>query len=442
MAFESQAFTADLTMTSPPRAAVVADGRRSLDLEIARYYYDQREQIHQDAPLLRTLIEAVNWQNDLTPSGWAQWYSVALGFKPDLIVELGRGYGNSTAIFCQAASRLEHTRVVSVCNSAEWNTVTVPRLQKVVPPGWFDALDARVTDILDVDYETLLRGGQRVLFLWDAHGFQIAEVVLAQILPLLASREHLVVMHDISDTRYAAVPKSYEGLPIWKGSTFPGAPGSPSARVNIGWMNSMQDQVVAIADFAFRNDLEIGSADHAYAQFFAADRAAAAEMTQVLGDEMFSLSAHWAFLSLAGKEPLHFPAMPRRFNNQSEVVIEDLHPKRWFARSQTLPRLIETSGVPWEYAAVFSVRPSRDIPEAAKRSLRIRAVVEAGPAGIGLLNADQSAFVQAKRVLPAIEPQTVWLAIDDPAAAGPLVVHTWDTPERARVRIDEIAVVW
>jgi hypothetical protein len=441
VAIESQIFTADLTMTLPPQAAVVADGKSSLDLEIARYYYDQRAQIHQDAPVLRSLIEAVNWQNDLTPPGWAQWYSVALGFKPDLIVELGRGYGNSTAIFCQAASRLGHTRVLSLCKSTEWNTVTVPRLQNVVPPGWFDALDARVADILDADYENLLYGGKRVLFLWDAHGFQIAEVVLARILPLLASREHLIVMHDISDTRYAVLPKSYEGLPIWKGSTFPGAPENPSARVNIGWMNSMQDQVVAIADFAFRNDLEIGSADHAYAQFFAADRAATAEMTQSLG-ELFSLSAHWAFLSLAGKDPLNFPAMPRRFRNQSEVVIEDIHPKRWFGRSQPLPRLIETSAIPWEYAAVLSVRPSRDIPEGAQRSLRIRVVVEAGPAGIGLLNADRSVFLQSKQVLPALEPQTIWLAIDDPAAVGPLVVHTWDTPQPARVRLDEIAVVW
>ena len=29
-------------------------------------------------------------------------------------------------------------------------------------------------------------------------------------------------------------------------------------------MNSLQDQVVAIADFAARNDLEVGSADHEY----------------------------------------------------------------------------------------------------------------------------------------------------------------------------------
>ena len=179
----------------------------SLDLDVARYYYDQRVQIHQDAAMLRALMGAVNWVNDLTPAGWAQWYSVALGFNPDLILELGRGYGNSTAVFCQAAARLGRTRVVSLCNSGVWSEMTVPRLKPIVPRGWFEPLDARVTDILDVDYAAVLRDSKRVLFLWDAHGFQIAEVVLGTILPLLAGREHLVIMHDITDTRYSDVPK-------------------------------------------------------------------------------------------------------------------------------------------------------------------------------------------------------------------------------------------
>src|SRR6185295_418704 len=138
---------------------------------------------------------------------------------------------------------------------------------------------ARIVDILDVDYEQLLAGAGRVLLLWDAHGFEIAETVLGRILPLIAGRPHLVLMHDIVDNRYAPLPRSYEAQPIWKGSTWNAGGGPSAARVNIGWMNSLQDQVVAIADFAWRNDLEIGSADHAYAQFFAADRAAAAEMT-------------------------------------------------------------------------------------------------------------------------------------------------------------------
>ncbi len=99
--------------------------------------------IAEDAGILNALIDATRAGHDLTPCQWAQWYSVALGFRPDLIVELGRAKGNSTALFCQAASRLGGTRVVSLCNSRDWVDDTLPRLRTVVPAGWFDPLDAR-----------------------------------------------------------------------------------------------------------------------------------------------------------------------------------------------------------------------------------------------------------------------------------------------------------
>ena len=85
---------------------------------------------------------------------------------------------------------------------------------------------------------------------------------------------------------------------------------------------------------------------------------------------------------------------------------------------------------------------ARQVPVDAQRSLRLRVQVDEAPVGVGLLNADRSAFLQSRRLLPAIDPETVWLAIDDPAAAGPLVVHTWDEPKSGRARIDEIAMVW
>jgi hypothetical protein len=34
------------------------------------------------------------------------------------------------------------------------------------------------------------------------------------------------------------------------------------------------------------------------------------------------------------------------------------------------------------------------------------------------------------------------LAVPDLARRGRLVIHTWDTPVSARVRIDELSLVW
>jgi len=436
------------TVNEPIRLFQQVPGRdtskdRAAEFDVARFYYDERFRIAEDAGILNALIAATAAEYDLTPPQWAQWYSVALGFRPDLILELGRSKGNSTALFCQAAARLGRTRVVSVCNSRDWVEETLPRLKPLVPPSWFDPLDARQADILDTDYQAIVKDAARVLVLWDAHGFEIAEIVLGRILPAIADRPHLVLMHDISDNRYAHIDRSYQDQPLWKGSTWDKGTGLSPTRVNIGWMNSLQDQVVAIADFAARNDLEVGSADHEYAAFFEACPTYADEMRDLLGERFFSRAAHWAFMSLSGKEPpIYFPGVHRRFRHECGVRLRDIHPPRWFGRSTPLPRTLDTAPVKWEYSAVIGWRPLAEIPENVPRSLCVRLQVVGAPAGVGILSADRSVFVASQRIPPALGTQTVFLSIADPARSGPLVVHTWDVPERARVTVEHISVVW
>jgi len=413
------------------------------DLDIARYYYEQRASIAEDADILNALIAAIDAEHDLAPPMWAQWYSVALGFRPDLILELGRAKGNSTAVFCQAATRLKNARVVSLCNSKFWSEHSLPRLAPLVSREWLGRLDARMTDILNEDYGAIIAGAGRVLLLWDAHGFEIAEIVLGRILPLLADRPHLALIHDISDTRYASVPRSYEGQPLWKGSRRQQMSENRHSRVNVGWMNSLQEQVVAIADFATRNDLEIGSADHEYARYFAACPAHADEMRHLLGERFFSTAAHWAFLSLTGKTgPFHFPAVQRHCRHECSVSMKELYPAKWFSRAVALPYAIHTKKVPWEYAAILSFTPARAVPPNADASLRVRLHVSGAAAGIGILTPDRSAFVASARVMPATEPETVLLPLPDPVGAGPLVIHAWDEPAPARVRLEQISIVW
>lgn len=412
----------------------VAHDRASVD--IARYYYDGRVQIAEDAALLRDLIAAVGWTNDLAPTQWAQWYSVALGFAPDLILELGRGRGNSTAVFTQAAARLGRTRVISLCQSGDWTADVAPRIAERVEQSWFDRLDARMADILSADYEKILAEHGRVLLLWDAHGFEIAELVLGEILPRLASREHLVLLHDISDNRYASVPRSYGGQPLWKGSKWQARTGEWDARVNIGWMNSIQDQVVALADFSARNDLEIGSADHEYATFFAANPRLADEMRETLGQEMFSTIGHWAFMSLTGKTgPFHFPAVATRRPtlHRAPVVVDEA--RRW-------PVVLMTDATAWAYAASWAWRPTADVPARAHAQLQIRLSVEGGPIGLALLDREGKTFVESKIVGSGPDVANVLIPIDDLVHRGRLVIHTWDKPVPARVRIDDLSIVW
>jgi hypothetical protein len=295
-------------MGLPSLAASEPDAEPLTAAALAEAYWGQRSAVAADLGKLEALAAAVGWPNDLEPFQWAQWYATTLAFQPDLILELGRLHGNSTALFCQALHRLGHGAVVSLCDSDVWETVTRPRIEPIVPPEWLARLYALRANILEVDYPSLLGRARRVLVLWDAHGFEVAETVLGGILPCLAAKDHLVLIHDVSDNRYCGAPRSYGGHPLWKGQAWQARTQAWDSRINLGWMNSAVDQVIALADFCWRNDIELVSADHAYHGFFAAHPDREREMRAVLGTKWFSRLAHWACLSVAGRPgPLYFP---------------------------------------------------------------------------------------------------------------------------------------
>lgn len=413
---------------------------RPAPCDVASAYYEQRRRIAADAPLLRRLMAAVDCRNDLRPAQWAQWYGVALAFQPELVLELGRGRGNSTALFCQAIATLGHGQIVSLCRSGDWATLTAPRLATVVGPRWFDPLDAQVTDILTADYASILGNHQRVLVVWDAHGFDIAEVVLGEILPRLLDRTHLVLMHDIIDNRYQGpgpgTDRSYEEQPLWKGAELEQRTGGRGARVNVGWMQSRQDQVIALADFSVRNDLVIGSADHELVQFFTASPPRADDMRAALGDEFFSTVARWAFLTLTGKTgPFEFPGVTGRrvFVHRAPVVVEEV---------LQFPATVVTTAQPWAYASAWTWRAAEALPSGADAWLRLRLRVEDGSVGVGLLSPNGRDFAIRRAVAPTREPIDVLLPVTDPASPGQLVLQTWAVPVAARIRVDELSIGW
>lgn len=266
----------------------------------AQAIWNQREKVLQSSDRLRNLCTAVDWQNDLALSQWAQWFTLALEFQPDLIIELGRGRGNSTCLFTEAANQLGNCRVVSFCLSTDWDELTRPRVAKMVPDSWFDCLDTRMGDLLATDVPALLESSQRILLLWDAHGYDIADFVLGAVLPLLRNRVHLVVMHDISDTRYAGVERDYRGSRLWRGNN------DGSIRLVLGHLNSAVEQAVAIVDFTSRNHLTLHSADHSLNTELTPEQI---QELQQLG-EFFSVYGHWFYFSLNEKtdaEPIYFP---------------------------------------------------------------------------------------------------------------------------------------
>ena len=126
--------------------------------------WNQRETLAGLGNRFRALSAAVGRPTDLNLYQWAQFAGFAFEFRPDLIVELGRGMGNSTCCFLEVANLLggmRACRVTSLCLSEDWFESTVPRLQKVASPEWFEPGDIQVVNLLDYDIKTLLQNARR-----------------------------------------------------------------------------------------------------------------------------------------------------------------------------------------------------------------------------------------------------------------------------------------
>ncbi|PWT80892.1 MAG: hypothetical protein C5B44_04655 [Acidobacteria bacterium] len=273
-------------------------------------YWNQRHALAEFRPRAEQLQRALDTTVDLSTFQWAQLFAMALEFKPDMILELGRLTGNSTCVFTEAANRLGSCRVISLDLEEYWEKISVPKIQNIVPPDWFKPLQALRTNILTFDFETAFKNASRVLVFWDAHGFEIAECVLGRILPTIQHIPHLVIMHDLSDARYcdpqSSTPYGENGL--WTGLN------SGKARVRLGHISSAVPQSIAIVDFTSRNEVTLHSADHDLHTAFGSDSSKKAELKELLGDEFFSSSAHWFWFSLNGRtHPCTFP----KYNYQS-----------------------------------------------------------------------------------------------------------------------------
>jgi hypothetical protein len=269
-------------------------------------YWNQRFALHDSAERMHALSGAVDHPTDFTLFQFAQLTALALEFKPDLILELGRGFGNSTCAFTEAANRLPAPcRVVSLCDCASWQDSTLPRLRAVVNDDWFRPLRALQADIVQFDFEPILDPSKRILIFWDAHSFDIAECVLGRILRRIATKEHVVAMHDMADLRYCSPPEGPD-YALWKGSD------AGQGRFHIASIYSQVPQAISVLDFAWRNRLTLESADHSIHTVIGSDPVRLEEMRKVLGG-LFSLNAFWYWFSLNEHPgPYCFPALVQR----------------------------------------------------------------------------------------------------------------------------------
>jgi hypothetical protein len=296
--------------------------------------WNQRETIAALRDRFKALRAAVGRPTDLNLYQWAEFAAFALEFRPDLIIELGRELGNSTCCFIEVAHQLggaKACRIFSLCLSNRWFTSTVPRLKAVVPREWFTPAQIEVCNMLGYDITPVLANAKRCLILWDAHGFDIAEWVLGKLLPQLVDKPHLVLMHDMSDTRFEVASPEYGEQGIWQGTdeTIWRGTKAIAPAFWLGHIFSRVPQAISIVDFASRNQLPLHSAAESLHTEIANDPARMAALKKLLcdGDELFSLQAHWYWFTLNEASPaLSFPvytsAVSKTEATNSELQIQ------------------------------------------------------------------------------------------------------------------------
>ncbi len=240
--------------------------------DLATALHQRRQELGHALATLVSLRDAVDWHGDLSLGQWFQLYATTLAFEPSMVLELGRGYGNSTTAFTAAATRLPATRVVSVGydGGEVWSKVTAPKLKPLVGDDFFDRLEVHHTDIREVDFGAIVGDAPRVLLWWDAHGDDLAWFVLGVLLPLLRDRDALVCVHDVADADHDSPSTEYErsdGLPNY-------------------WMQALVcpfDEIVPLFDFLSRNRVQYSTAQASFSAMKRDQGGAFEEIRDALG---------------------------------------------------------------------------------------------------------------------------------------------------------------
>ena len=254
------------------------------------------------------LQQAMGGPRDFLPQQWLQVASIVYDFKPDLIIELGRAYGNSTCAMALAAKMLrpQSCRIVSLCLSDVFNRVSRPHLESHLRDlSMLAAVEPLECNILAYDFEPTIASAQRVFIFWDAHGYDVAHAILAGLMRKLQGRPHLALVHDMADLKYFSDDfRRYEIDAEWL------AYGSAAPKYILGDVGAQYDEGIALVDFLGRNRIGFHSAESSYFPDLSDEQAR--ELDALFGTD-FSRYGFWYYFSLneAGDRTLTFPPKPQ-----------------------------------------------------------------------------------------------------------------------------------
>lgn len=222
-----------------------------------------------------------------------QYAAFAKAFNADCIIQFGRWSGETLK---SLITGMEHSgnssscKIWSYCKSdAEvWENVDNERLKVFKHfPG-------------KEDLARILKEHDRVLVFWADDTVIAGDLILSTILPMLAGREHAVILHAVSDGRFKTIPEySMNSTDMYVSGNL--------------W--SSRNDLPRIVDFIDRNRLQLLSPERAFKRIIESDIQLSTKLKNTLG-HLYSISAGWHWFTLNGHAtPIMFPYEKEQVSN-------------------------------------------------------------------------------------------------------------------------------
>jgi len=233
-----------------------------MEPDLGHALWAHRAQLARMRPRFEALRRAVDAPSDFPFPKWFALYALCLDVQPDLILELGRGYGNSTCVLVEAA-HATGARVVSISidPTGIWPERSAPRIRDVTGAAWFEPLDVREGDAGDVDLRDLFASAERPFLFWDAHSEELARHVLA-------SRPGPMAVDDVGDVLSGEPDLSWyadQGLELYR----------------IGDLYSAFEELPVIIDWLAQSERPWESAERSVARLLDREPAAHAVLAEL-----------------------------------------------------------------------------------------------------------------------------------------------------------------
>jgi hypothetical protein len=266
-----------------------------------------RDSISAAAGLLRSALSRVIDPDPVVFSEAVHWMALTLEFKPDIVLEIGRGRIHSTVAFGIAAKQLGACRVQSFGAAGDPLELVLAAAEGA---GWPSCVELINGVSSRHDFRRHIGSAKRPLVFWNSCGFDWADTVIAHILPSITNRPHLVICTDIWDSRFSEMPSGYAGRPLWRGMEdyLLFRIREERAPLRLGWFATTVDHAIPLMDFCARNRIELHSPSMEFAQLKPEILAA---LREDLPEDMRCSPTGWSWFCLrTANPPYSFPSLP------------------------------------------------------------------------------------------------------------------------------------